>query len=285
MAKKEFIINLACTGAISTKAISAKIPLNHEEILIDIAECIDLGVQMFHIHARDDEGKQTSDPEPYGRLIEAIRKLPNGKEAIICVTTSGRSEPTFEFRARVLDLDGDMKPDMASLTLGSLNFMDSASINAPTTIRKLAQKMQEVGISPELEVFDLGMINFMKVLIREGLIDPPHYTNILLGNIAGAQATPIELGSLLTSLPDECFVSVGGLGRYQLSSNMLGLLFADGIRTGLEDNLWFDTERHHLATNSSLVRRIIHWATELERPLMSRLALRKYLRMDLTGSH
>jgi len=272
-----FIINLACTGVIPTRAMSPHVPLSHEEIVTDVARCMALGVQMVHLHARDANGVQTGDPVPYGRLVEAIRALPGGRELVVCVTTSGRLDNSFEARARVLDLSGDAKPDMASLTLSSLNFAQSASVNAPDTIRQLAKRMQERGVKPELEVFDIGMANFARVLLREGLVEAPLYVNVLLGNIAGAQADLLQLAAILSALPPDCIVSIAGLGRFQLGANGLGMLVADGVRVGLEDNLWFDQQRTVLASNAALVKRVVEQAASFERPLMSRNALRERL--------
>ncbi|MBR0567226.1 3-keto-5-aminohexanoate cleavage protein [Azoarcus sp. L1K30] len=272
-----FSINLACTGAIPTRLNSPYVPLTHAEIIDEVGACLEMGVQMFHLHARDAAGRQSSDPERYGRLIESIRALPGGRSAILCVTTSGRFEAGFEARAGVLGLEGDMKPDMASLTLSSLNFAQSESVNAPDTIRRLAARMRERGIRPELEVFDLGMANFGKVLIREGLIDAPVYINVLLGNIAGAQCDAVSAGCLMSALPEGAHVAMAGLGRQQLSANLYGLLFADGVRVGLEDNVWFDAARAVPATNREMVMRIKRMAAELERPLWGVDALRRRL--------
>lgn len=272
-----FIANLACTGVIPTKAMNRNVPLNQSEIVEDVGRCIEMGAQMVHLHARDADGMQTGEPEPYGRLVEAIRKLPGGREVILCVTTSGRKDARFESRARVLDLDGDMKPDMASLTLSSLNFQQSASVNSPDTIRQLAGRMQERRIKPELEVFDLGMSNFLKVLRKEGLVQGSLYVNVLFGNVAGAQSDALSVASVLGSLPSEALVSIAGIGRSQLSANTLGLIFADGVRVGLEDNLWLDSQRTVAATNVGLLDRILRLARELERPLMSRHSLRHQL--------
>ena len=274
--KKPFFINLACNGSFST---SRYVPCSNEEIIADIAEALELGVQIFHIHARLDQ-KHTSDPEPYGRIIESIRTLPGGHDAILCVTTSGRIDNTFELRSQVLDLDGNMKPDMASLSMGSFNFMQSASINPPDVIRRLAQKMLEKKIRPELEIFDLGMINFTKVLLKEKLLQPPLYINLFLGNIGSAQVDPIHLGSLLSSLPEQCIYAIAGLGRYNLTDNALGLLFADGVRTGLEDNIWQNDNRSQLATNISLIKRILKLAKEFERPLMSHSSLHQKINIQ-----
>lgn len=272
-----YLINLACTGVIPSRAMSPHVPLNHQEIVDDVAQALELGVQMVHLHARDAEGEQTGDPELYGRLIEAIRRLPGGREAVLCVTTSGRKEADFATRARVLELDGDAKPDMASLTLSSLNFAQSASVNPPATILQLAQRMQEKGIRPELEVFDLGMANYVRVLCAKGAISGPLYVNVLLGNIAGAQADPLHFGALTSALPADAVIAVAGIGSYQLAANGLGLLFADGVRVGLEDNLWLDQERTTLASNAQLLARVLRLAEQFERPLLGRAELRQRL--------
>lgn len=271
------IVNLACTGVIPSRATSAHVPIAHDEIVADIARALALGVQIVHLHARDAEGVQTADPAPYGRLVEAIRALPGGRELIIGVTTSGRQDASFESRARVLDLDGDGRPDMASLTLSSLNFVQSASVNQPDTIRGLARRMLERGIKPELEVFDAGMANFARVLLDEGLIKAPLYVNVLLGNIAGAQPDLIQLAAILVALPPGCVVAIAGLGRFQLGANGLGLLMADGVRVGLEDNLWQDQQRTTAASNASLLQRVIVQAASFERSLLPRAAARARL--------
>ncbi len=276
-ASSPYLINLALTGMVPTRAMSASVPLAHQEIIDDIAPALELGVHMLHLHARDADGAPTSDPEPFGRLIESIRQLPGGREVVVCVTTSGRNDPGFAGRSRVLDLDGDMKPDMASLTLSSLNFTGQASVNAPQTIRSLAERMMERGIRPELEVFDLGMANFLQVLIKEGLLRAPYYVNVLLGNIAGAQADPLQFAALRQHVPEQAVVAVAGLGRAQMTANALGLLFADGVRTGLEDNLWMDGARKVPATNVALVQRTIALARELQRPMASREQVRARL--------
>lgn len=275
----ELIINLACTGLTPTKQMTPHIPLTTDEIVSEVEQAIKLGVQMVHIHARDEQGKHTSNMKSYREIISGIRKLPYGEDLILCVTTSGRSDADFDKRAQVLDLEGNTKPDMASLTLSSMNFIGSASINSPDTVRRLAAKMQAREIKPELEVFDLGMANFIHVLAKEKLLTPPFYVNVLLGNIVSAQADLIQLGAILTALPDECIVGIAGLGKAQLVSNGLGLLCADAVRVGLEDNIWFDHKRTQLATNQALLERVIAQASLFERPLMPRAKVRIKLGM------
>jgi len=271
------IINLACTGAIPKKKHAPHVPTSIEEIVSDIEVAIGLGIQMVHLHARDNEENHSNDPVLYGEIISGIRGLTGGKELIVCVTTSGRFDSEFKSRSKVLDLDGTQKPDMASLTLSSMNFMTSASVNSPPTIQSLAGAMLERGIKAELEVFDLGMANYLNVLASKGLIEPPYYVNVLLGNIAGAQSKLSHLIAILDSLPEKSVVSIAGLGAFQFESNGLGCLLAHGVRTGLEDNVWLDNDKTQPASNALLIERVIKMATAFDRPLYSKGKLRELL--------
>lgn len=277
----KLLINLACTGLIPTKAMTPHVPVTHDEICLQAESAISAGVQMLHLHTRDSNGGHNAEPGPYGRLIRDIRALPGGKESVLVVTTSGRHHPDFDTRSAVLDLEDDEKPDMASLTLSSLNFVSGASVNAPDVIRALATRMREKGIKPELEVFDLGMANFVNVLVKENLVDLPVYVNVILGNISGAQTDPLHFSAIMAALPDNAIVSIGGIGRAQLAANGLGLLFADGVRVGLEDNIWFDQDRNELATNDAFIKRIVQQAKLFERPLMSAMELRHKLALTV----
>ena len=154
-------------------------------------------------------------------------------DLIIAVTTSGRAYKEFSKRADVLDLSGMAKPDMASLTLTSLNFNQTFSKNDPQMIQDLATKMNKKGIKPELEIFDLGMINYAEYLTKKGLLHPPHYANIILGNIADAQPTLLQSGALIVNLPDDTIFSMGAIGKFQLKTNALSIATGHGVRIGL----------------------------------------------------
>ncbi|WP_216828224.1 BKACE family enzyme [Alkalihalobacterium elongatum] len=275
---KKLIINLAPTGMIPTKEITPHIPIHPQEIIKDVLHCSSMGASMIHIHARDSKGLPTYHKEIYAKIISGIRE--KRPDLIIVASTSGRNFPEFKQRSDVLQLEGDLKPDMASLTLSSLNFMQSASVNSPDMIMQLAKEMKEKGIKPELEVFDMGMVNYAKYLIKKGLIDPPYYFNILLGNIASAQSTLQEAGLILSSLPQNSIVSLTGLGASQKEMNGLGVIFADGVRVGLEDNIWLSKEENKLATNSNLVERVIKIANSLNRPIASANEVRELLGLD-----
>ena len=127
----------------------------------------------------------------------------------------------------------------------------------------------------------VGMANFAGVLKSEGLISGTPYANVLLGNIAGAQSRPLDLAATLAGVPDGTVVSLAGIGRFQLQANLLGLIYADGVRVGLEDNLWYDTGRRQPASNRSLVERILRLAGEMERPPASAGEVRRRLGLSL----
>jgi 3-keto-5-aminohexanoate cleavage enzyme len=234
---------------------------------------------MVHLHARDaSTGQSTYKAEIYGRIIEGIRSF--SKELIICVSLSGRNFNEFEKRTEPLQLDGNLKPDMGSLTLSSLNFNQTASVNSPNMIQKLAAEMKTQGILAELEAFDAGMINYAKYLEHKDLLQPPHYFNLLLGNIACAQADLLHTGIMIRDLPDNTLWSLAGIGNFQLMMNSIAIVSGGGVRVGLEDNIWFDKSRTKLATNSDLLRRIHKLAEASERKIMAPCQLRKMLNLQ-----
>lgn len=256
MPENRFILNFTPTGMIPTKKMTPYVPVTPDEIIEDVLQAAFLGVTIVHLHARDPStGKPTYKKDIYGKIIRGIRK--KNKDLLLCVSTSGRVHNEFEKRSECLELDGELRPDFASLTLSSLNFNKQASINTPDMIKGLAKKMMDRGIRPELEVFDLGMVNYAKYLIRKGLLSPPYFFCIILGNIACAQADMLHLGLMVNELPEESIWSVGGVGDTQLRMNLLSILCGGGARLGLEDNIWFDEERTRLATNYDLVKRIV----------------------------
>jgi len=251
------IINFTPTGMIPTKKQTPYVPITAEEIICDTVTAAEIGISMVHLHIRDEiTGEPDHKKETYARIIAGIRdKVP---DLIICVSTSGRTKNEFETRSEVLTLKGDLKPDMASLTLSSLNFNNQASINDPTMIMQLLDCMNRNKIKPELEAFDVGMLNYAAYLIKKGGLKPPYYFNFILGNIACAQANLLHVGAMVNSLPQDSLFSLGGVGDVQLMVNSLAVSMGYGVRIGLEDNIWFDKERTRLATNADLLNRIHH---------------------------
>jgi len=274
---KKLIINLAPTGMIPTKKMTPHVPESPAEIIADVLQCAPLGVSMAHLHARDTDGVPTYKKEIYNEIIAGIKE--KNKELIIVVSTSGRTFGEFWQRSDALELDGGVKPDMASLTLSSLNFLKTASTNSPDMIIKLAEKMREKGIKPELEVFDFGMMNFAHYLIKKEIVEPPYYFNILLGNIATAQAKLLHLGLIISELPENSVWAIAGIGECQCRMNALSIVEGGGVRVGLEDNIWYDEERTRLATNYDLVQRLAKVAAAVERPIATPVEVRELLKL------
>lgn len=261
----KLIINLAPTGMVPTKADNHQVPVTPAEIAEDCIRCCQAGASILHIHARDEEGKPTYRAEVFRDIITRVRQ--RCPEAIICVTTSGRVFTSLEQRSDVLELDGEVKPDMASLTLGSHNFPHQASMNEPTMIRALAERMQERGIVPELEIFDWGMIDFAKYLIDRQVLQEPFYFNLLLGSLGTVSATPYHLAAMARSLPAGAVWAGAGIGRFQFYVNAMAIAMGGHVRVGLEDNLHFDAGKERPTNNVELVQRLVAVARAVNREI------------------
>lgn len=263
---------------IPTKELTRHVPTHPSEIVREVLESRKYGVSMVHIHARDKDGRPTHKKEVYKRIINGIREVDN--DLILCVSTSGRNCSEFNKRSECLELDDENKPDMASLTLSSLNFNKQVSINSPEMIQMLAKKMLDNGIKPELEAFDLGMINYAKYLHKKHLIHPPFYFNLILGNIACAQANILNLGLMISELPENSVWAAGGVGDSQLKTNVNAMINGGGVRVGLEDNIYLTPKRDKLATNMDLLRRIHTIAHTLDLDIASPAEVRKILKLQ-----
>jgi 3-keto-5-aminohexanoate cleavage enzyme len=275
------ILSLTPTGMVPTKAMTPHVPIKVNEIIDDVAACVRIGITSVHLHARGEDGKPTHRAEVYGRLIEGIRKAVPG--LVICVSLSGRTVQDFAKRAEPLGLQGIQKPDMGSLTLSSLNFSGQASVNEPEVVKALAHDMLKRGIVPELEIFDLGMVNYAKYLIGKALLHPPYYANIFLGNIAGAQLDLAHAGLLVRDLPERTYWSFGGIGDAQLDANVLALASGGGVRIGLEDSIYSDRDRQRLSTNFEQVDRIHTIAGLMGRRVMRPAEFRSLMDMPEGG--
>lgn len=253
-------IVFAPTGMVPTRAMTPHVPLTPKEVARDVQLASELGITSVHLHARDDDGKPTWSRERYAELVGEVRsRVP---DVVVNVSTSGRTWPDLERRSSVLKLSGDLKPDVASLTTSSLNFIDGTSVNEPAVIRGLASIMRDHGIVPELEIFDFGMINFALVLRKEGLVPGPFLANLFFGNVAGMQATLGEIGLAVDRLPSDAHWCGAGLGSFQFTAQAHAITAGGGVRVGLEDGIYFDRERTRLATNIELLERV-HRMVEL----------------------
>lgn len=271
------IINVCLTGNVLDRRQHPHLPTSISEIVEDGLQVIERGASMLHIHARGEDGLPEWRPEPYARILESIRR--HARDAVLIVTTSGRQHGSIDRRAAVLELDGDGKPDMASLTLGSLNFPATASINAPETIQQLAARMRERDIMPELEAFDLGMLNYAFYMRRKGMLPRDCYINLLLGSLGTVPGRILDLCNLVRELPSSWSWAAAGIGRYQLAMNSAAIVMGGHVRTGLEDNPYMDYRDMVPASNVALVDRVVRLARELGRPVSTPAQTRARLRI------
>lgn len=262
MRSKNVIINFCPTGMVPQKKDTPHVPVSPAEIIEQTHEAFELGITIVHIHAREEDGTPSWKPEIYQEIIEGIREYCPG--LVICASTSGRNVSDFDKRSAVIEL----KPDMCSLTLSSLNFMQQASVNEPELIIRLAEKMDKYGVHPELECFDLGMINFGQYLIKKLILKGPFYWNLLFGNIAGFQPKPHHINAAIKDIPESHSIVLGGLGKFQLRVLKTAIDEGYGVRVGLEDNIWLDREKQKLATNYQLLIKVHDLMKNTRRELM-----------------
>jgi 3-oxoadipate:acetyl-CoA acetyltransferase len=228
------IVNVALTGAVPGKADNPLVPLTPEEIAADAIACAKAGASVVHVHVRDEDGVPVHRRDLYERAIAPIRE--QAPEVAICVTTSSRVDPDPAARVVGLELEEDLRPELASLTLGSFNFPNSISVNPPVTIVALLERMNELGVRPEFEVFEPGMVNTLHVLAERGLVPDPPVVNVLLGSMGSSPAFVGDLARIVEKLPPEAEWAAAGIGVFQRSMTIAAAIMDGNVRTGLEDN-------------------------------------------------
>lgn len=246
------IITVAITGAVPRKADNPALPVTPAEQIESTHEAYEAGASLVHIHVRNADESPGSDPEKFAQVQEGVRKHCPGM--IIQFSTGGRGR---ELAARGAMLH--LKPDMASLATGSVNFPTNIYENPPDFVEGLARTMLDNDIKPEIEVFDLAMLYNAASLVKKGLLKSPPHVQFVLGI---ANALPVRrsvfdfLRSELTEvLPGATWVAAG-TSRYQFEVNQWCLEAGGHCRTGLEDNLRFDPTRL-AASNAELVKKIV----------------------------
>ena len=250
--RDKLIINAALTGSVPRRADNPNVPLTEDEIVADAVRCVSAGASIVHVHVRHPDETPAYEHELNDSLFRAVRSA--CPEVIISGSTTGRVVTELEKRAEVLAA----APDMASLTLGSMNFPTQVSVNAPATIRALATEMLERGIQPELELFDLGMADYARYLVEKGQLVLPAYANILLGSLGTACASPANLTAIVRALPPRTTWAAAGVGRFQFEVNSLAIARGGHVRIGLEDNLWMDPlTKTDPASNVRLIERLV----------------------------
>lgn len=255
---EKLIITAALTGAEVTREQQPALPISPDEIAIAAEECVKAGAAMVHLHARNADGTPTQDKETYRQIIAAVRQR---CDVIIQVSTGGAVGMTPTERVAPVTL----APEMATLSMGSVNFGDDVFMNHPADMALFLRAMQDHGVKPELEIFDSGMLSTAGRWLQKGLLSTPLHLDFVLGVAGGMAGTPQALMYLLAQLPAGCSWSVAGIGAAQLPLGTLAIVLGGHVRVGFEDNVFY--RKGELAgSNAQLVARIARIGHELGRP-------------------
>jgi 3-keto-5-aminohexanoate cleavage enzyme len=255
----KLIITAALTGSVPTKKHNPHLPVTPEEIAGSAARCREAGASLVHVHARDAVGQPTLDPDVFSHIHRLIAER---TDLVVQISTGGRAGTDPEARAAAVRR---IRPEMASLTTGSVNFPDRVYANPFSVVEVLAAAMAEAGTKPEMEIFEPGMIANALMLVDRELATPPLHFDFVLGSRGSLPATPKNLLFLSESIPAGATWTVAGLGRWQLPMAVLAIVMGGHVRVGLEDNLYY--RKGELATNEQLVARVARIAAEVGRPV------------------
>ncbi len=269
---EKLIITAAITGSRNMRDIAPYIPITPEEIVQSAVECWNAGASIVHIHVRDPKtGLGTQDLAIFRQVVTPLREK---TDLVLCLTTSGIAGRNLSNEQRLASLE--LQPELASLDAGSINLGGGVFSNPPDFLDAAAKKMKALGVKPEIEIFDLGMVITALRMRDEHKMDDPLHFQFVLGTPSGAPATPKSFLHLYEHIPRNATWSIIGIGQGHLPMSMMGLIMGGHIRVGMEDNLYY--QRGVLAkTNAQFVERIVRIAREYGREVASPEETRKIL--------
>ena len=266
----EVVVTCAVTGAGNTTDKSPHVPVSPQQIAAAAIEAAQAGAAIAHVHVRDpNTGKGSRDVDLFRETVELIRASDTDVVINLTAGMGGDWAPSADNPAMPgpgTDMIGPDErlahvkaclPEICSLDCGTLNFSDTDDIyiSTPPTLRRMAKLVQDWGVKPELEVFDLGHIRFAKQMVAEGLIDAPPMFQLCLGIPWGADQTAETMAAMTAQLPENACWASFGISRMQMPMAAAAVTLGGNVRVGLEDNIYLD--RGVLATNGQLVTRVI----------------------------
>jgi 3-keto-5-aminohexanoate cleavage enzyme len=272
------ILCVAITGSVPTKANNPAVPITIQEQIESTHEAYEVGASIAHCHVRDDEGKPTSDPDRFARLMEGIKA--HCPDMIIQLSTGGRSGSGRD-RGGMLPL----RPDMASLAVGSNNFPTRVYENSPDLVDWLASEMIAYDVMPEIEAFDLSHIVQAARMAKDGRIKAPLYVQFVM-NVKNAMPADerifdFYIETLKRFAPDALWCAAG-VGPAQIEVNEWAISKGGHTRAGLEDNMRLD--RDTLApSNAALIKRAVDLCEKYERPVATSKQARQILGLRPAG--
>lgn len=265
------VITVAGVGAEVTRAQQPALPLLPEEVGEEYRRACEAGASIGHIHGRRPDGTPTQDLATFRAYSEAIRAR---SPILQQFSTGGAVGMGVEERIEALSL----RPDMATLTLGTCNFGEDVFENSLPTIRTILERIQSYGIAPELEIFDDGMLATADALFAKGLLKSPAHFDFVLGVPGAAAATAENLLHFARSIPNGCTWTVAGIGRRQTAMAAIAIAMGGHVRVGFEDNIYY--RKGELAdSNARFVERVVRIAREVGREPASVAQARAILRL------
>lgn len=250
------IITAALTGPVATKADNPGIPGNVAEIAADAKAAHDAGAAVIHIHLRDDDGNMTVDLDVARRTVEAVRATCPG---IVQLSTGGLFF-AYEDRMKMVEA----RPAMATLNPCTMTFGTEEFRNPPKQMMQLAARMIELGVKPEVEIYDTGHLQMMLYLLHKGLLVEPLQVSFVMGVRGGMSGDPALLAHLVPELPEGTSWQVIGVARTNLPMTAIGLAMGGNARTGMEDTLTLE-KGVPAKSNAQLVERLVRIARSLQK--------------------
>ncbi len=267
----KLIITAAICGAEVTKEHNSAVPYTVEEIAREAEAAYKAGASIIHLHVRQDDGTPTQDRERFRVCMEAIKK--RCPDAIIQPSTGGAVGMSNEERLQPVDL----KPEMATLDCGTCNFGgDDIFVNTENAIKAFGEKMITLGVKPEVEVFDKGMIDMAIRLQKKGYIKSPMHFNFVMGVNGGISASPRDLVFMAGSIPEGSTFTVSGIGRSEFPMAAMSIIMGGHVRVGFEDNVYI-SKGVPAKSNGELVEKVVRLAKELGREIATPQEARQIL--------
>jgi len=266
------VITVGITGSRITRQQTPYIPITPQEIAQSGIEAWKSGASILHIHVRDP--KTGLGAQDYSIFREVVDRIRGETDAILCLTTSGIPGRNLQFDERLVPLS--FNPELVSFDAGSINMRENVFLNPPEFLEMLARETLARGIKPELEVFEVGMVEICNSFLEKGLLKPPLHFQFVLGVLGGMPATAKSLLHLSEVLPQGSTWSVIGIGPGQLPMAMMALAMGGHVRVGLEDNIYYS--KGVLAkSNAQLVERVVRIAKEFGRDIATAQESRRIL--------
>jgi 3-keto-5-aminohexanoate cleavage enzyme len=229
------IITAALVGAETTRQQTPYLPITAEEIGEEARRCREAGAAMVHLHVREPDGQPSQRKELFAEAIAEVRRR---CDILVQVSTGGAVGMSVDERCGALELTGDLKPDMATLSTGSVNFGDDVFLNPRPFVLDIARRIRACGARPEIECFDSGMMDEALWVARQGLLELPAHYDFVLGVPGALAADEAALRFLVSRLPEGSTWTVAGMARHELPMAALAVAMGGNVRVGLEDNIY-----------------------------------------------